>query len=350
MKKLYVAGNTGSGKTAFALGLALNWKEKGRSVGYFKPVSYVDWPACRQDDPDAVLFKTVLGLEESIDELVPYHAAPSYLTGLSRDEDHLDRLRSLFEAVARSHDVMLIGGSGNSFWMGSVGLDAASVSLALGSPLIYMVRADDDFSIDRAVCMCNYFRSRGVRLLGIVFNAIARPILGKTEAVYKPVFENQGIRVWGTIPRHSELDFPKVYEYKEALGAEVLCCRESLNLPVERVVVGAMTMESALSYLRRAPRKAVVTGGDRSDICLAALETDTSVLILTGGLYPEVQILARAEELGVPVLLVTSDTYSAVAKINSVVRRICPHDKDAQEVARRSVLERIDIEELWQQL
>ena len=38
------------------------------------------------------------------------------------------------------------------------------------------------------------------------------------------------------------------------------------------MLVGAMSVESALSYFRRKPNKAVITGGDRADIQLAALE------------------------------------------------------------------------------
>ena len=58
-----------------------------------------------------------------------------------------------------------------------------------------------------------------------------------------------------------------------------------------------------MTYFRRKPNKAVITGGDRADIQLAALETSTRCLILTGNLYPSPAVLNRAEELCVPVLL-----------------------------------------------
>jgi BioD-like phosphotransacetylase family protein len=78
------------------------------------------------------------------------------------------------------------------------------------------------------------------------------------------------------------------------------------------MLVGAMSVESALTYFRRKPNKAVITGGDRADIQLAALETSTRSLVLTGNLYPNPVVLNRAEELGVPVLLTSLDTLSAV--------------------------------------
>ena len=83
----------------------------------------------------------------------------------------------------------------------------------------------------------------------------------------------------------------------------------------------AMGAESALTYFRRKPHKAVITGGDRTDIQLAALETSTRCLILTGNLYPPPVVLDRAEELGVPVLLSNLDTLSAVDIIDEYFGR-----------------------------
>ena len=49
-------------------------------------------------------------------------------------------------------------------------------------------------------------------------------------------------------------------------------------------MLGAMGAELALKFFRTKPDKIVITGGDRADIQLAALETDTKCLVLTGNL------------------------------------------------------------------
>ncbi|MBC7106242.1 MAG: hypothetical protein H5T97_09900, partial [Firmicutes bacterium] len=104
-----------------------------------------------------------------------------------------------------------------------------------------------------------------------------------------------------------------------------------------------MTIESALGYFRRAANKAVVTGGDRAEIALAALETSTSVLILTGGLYPDVRVVARAEERGVPVILVYYDTFTTVEKMGTVARHLRPEDRNAIAIARENVARYCDL-------
>ena len=79
--------------------------------------------------------------------------------------------------------------------------------------------------------------------------------------------------------------------------------------------------EAALPRFRRQLNKAVFTGGDRTDIQAAALETSTTCLVLTGNLQPTSTILKRAEELGVAVLLVPDNTLETVEKVEGIFGR-----------------------------
>jgi BioD-like phosphotransacetylase family protein len=76
-----------------------------------------------------------------------------------------------------------------------------------------------------------------------------------------------------------------------------------------------MSAEAALAYFQQRANKAVVTGGDRTDLQLAALETPTSCLVLTGNLYPSPQVVDRARARQVPIVLVEHDTLTAVREI-----------------------------------
>jgi BioD-like phosphotransacetylase family protein len=79
-----------------------------------------------------------------------------------------------------------------------------------------------------------------------------------------------------------------------------------------------MTADTALHRFREQANKAVITGGDRTDIQLAALETSTTCLILTGNLHPSPLIVKQAESLGVAVLLVRDNTMETVEAIERV--------------------------------
>jgi BioD-like phosphotransacetylase family protein len=70
-----------------------------------------------------------------------------------------------------------------------------------------------------------------------------------------------------------------------------------------------------MSWLRRSVDKVFITGGDRADLVLMALETAPSAVILTGNIYPSAQVTATAERRGVPLLLVGEDTYTTVTRL-----------------------------------
>ena len=67
---------------------------------------------------------------------------------------------------------------------------------------------------------------------------------------------------------------------------------------------------------------AIVTGGHRIDLQLAALETSTSVLVLTGNSRPSLAVLDRAEDREVPIILVTDDTLTTVERAEGIFGHI----------------------------
>jgi BioD-like phosphotransacetylase family protein len=101
----------------------------------------------------------------------------------------------------------------------------------------------------------------------------------------QPALERLGIPVYGVLPQ-ARLAAISVGELADALGARFLVLPDRRFALVETLTVGAMTVEAALPRFRRQPNKAVITGGDRTDIQLAALETSTRALILTGNMEP----------------------------------------------------------------
>lgn len=346
MKNIYIAGNPDSGKTAVALGLALKFKELGYRVGYFKPVDTGRKTASGKiPGGDAVLMKHVLEMDAPVGLISPAKAGPAYLSRPGANLISLQEIKSAFDEISRDCDVVLVEGAIYPYALSSVGLDATALAREFGSHIVTVMKAENDFSLDQVMFYNRYLAQRH-NLAGTVFNNVPRALLAKTEGIFKPILEDAGFPVLGIIPSRPEISAPTVSEYQEVLGAEVLVGQEHMDRLVEDVVVGAMTMDSALAYLRRAANKAVVLGGDRADLAMAALETHTSVLILTGGLYPNVSVLARAGEKGVPVLLTYQDTYTAIEMLGQVSRHLKPTDQTGIDVARDNINLYFD----WQRL
>jgi BioD-like phosphotransacetylase family protein len=87
----------------------------------------------------------------------------------------------------------------------------------------------------------------------------------------------------------------------------------------------------------------VITGGHRADIQLAALETSTKCLVLTGDQTPNEIIIARARELGVPIILVHHDTLATVEKLESVLGRIRIREDRKVQRARELLRDRLNV-------
>jgi len=79
-------------------------------------------------------------------------------------------------------------------------------------------------------------------------------------------------------------------------------------------LIGTMQVDNFMMHLRRREGCAVIVGGDRSDLQLAALYANSPCIILTGNIAPSELIRAKAEAVGVTLVVVKEDTYS-VARV-----------------------------------
>ncbi len=334
MKNLYLLNTPGCDHTAVALGLALNFRERGLKVGFLKPVGC---PASSGLDEEAALMHQVMSPDAPDESIMPFMAGPSYLSHRQSLSRLKDRLAQAYQQVAARSDVVVISSPAAPYVATGFQMDVASLATALNAAVLLVVRVENDFSADQAIFYNEYLELKNIPVAGTVFNNAPRSLLAKIQGVYAPLLAERNYRSLGIIPAQPALLAPTVEEIHQVLGGEILAGEENLGLKVEDIVVGAMTIESALSYLRRSPNKAVVTGGDRADLALAALETSTSAVILTGGLYPDVKVVARAQDKGIPLILVHHDTYSAVERLNAISHHIRATDQEAVAWAKNNV-------------
>ncbi|HEX9118830.1 MAG TPA: phosphotransacetylase family protein [Anaerolineae bacterium] len=319
---LYVtSAETFSGKSAVCVGMGMRFRQDGFKAGYMKPVN-VDCPLCDGlgNDDDVLFAKQILEMPESPDLIGPVALTPAKLEQQMRGAsvDWEARLKNAYDKVAANRDVLVLEG-GRSMREGYVtGLPPRRVVELLDSQTLLVLKHDLPLMLDRALSAKNYF---GDRLLGTVINQVPRNQVDWVHDLVVPFLKRQGVEVFGVLPKDQVLAAPSVRELAEGLGAEILCCSEAVDNLVETMLVGAMSVESALSYFRRQPNKAVITGGDRGDIQLAALETSTRCLILTGNLYPSPAVLNRAEEMHCPIILTNKDTLTTTEIIEGYFGR-----------------------------
>lgn len=321
MKALYITSlHKFSGKTAVCLALGQRFQHQGYKVGYFKPVSAHPWEPIpgRAHDEDADFVRRTLGLEESLVDMVGVVLSPNLIEEMEGGaRDLMAEVQAAYQRVTPGKDIMLIEGGASLREGISLGVDPTHVAETLDVQALAMVRFRNYLSMMDA-CM-EAQRHLGARLVGTFINAVPDEAQSFIAQTARPYLEEQGVPFFGAMPHREQLQAISVGELAEVLGGKFLALPEKEDVLIEQLLVGAMSVEQALPRIRRIPgTKAVITGGDRADIQLASLETATQCLILTGNLRPVPEVLRRAEQLGVPVLLVRKNTMETVDAIEDV--------------------------------
>ncbi len=352
MITLYVTSTeTFSGKTAVCIALGKRFIEEGLKVGYMKPVSTsARRIQGRVIDEDAQFIKHIFDLSEPLDVIAPVALTPQIVEGVLDGSDTTDfvaRLKRAYEQVAEGKDVIILEG-GSSLVEGSlVNLASPVVADLFEARELVVVKYRSDLVVDE---LLGARLMHGDSMVGAVINAIPRQKVQFVDEVMRPALAKRGIKTFAVLPQERILQSISVGELAECLGGEILCCEDRGEELVEHLMVGAMSVDSALTYFRRKPNKAVITGGDRPDIQLAALETSTKCLILTGNLQPSPIILGRAEEVGVPMILVRYDTLTAVEIIEQFFGKTRFHQEKKIVRFRKMLDERFDFEALYRDL
>lgn len=330
---IYVTGTRFSGKTALCLGLMQKFSELGFRVGYFKPIGVgLKEVKGKPLDPDVYLMREILGLRESPEVITPITLGRRYLDEVENCGELEHRVMEAYEEVSGDKDILLIEAPPDPELLICCGLDVPSLAERFKARIIFSVRGVEDEVAERIILYKEFFKFRGVELLGAILNFVPLQQLERMRGVVSPILKRCGVEILGVVPDKRELTMNTVEELRDILEAEVLAGKDRMDRLVDGYLVGAMTPESALTWLRRSVGCAFITGGDRTDLILTALETMPSVIILTGNIYPSVSVLTAAEEKGIPILLVPYDTYTTVMKLEHLDGRITPSPTSKRKI------------------
>ncbi len=338
-----------SGKSATILGMTHQLKEKGIAVAYGKPLgTCVSGNSIEFVEEDVHFIAQALDLSERQVRSPLLFLDRETVSKRLQGEDSLDYSQSLQQYVQQAEgDLVLLEGPG-TLWEGSLfNLSAGQIARVVDASILLVVRYHSLLLADSLVGAKQFL---GDRLLGVLINDIPAEELESTQTSIKPFLEGQGIAVLGMLPRSNLLRSVSVRELSEQLEAKVLCRPDRLDLMVESLTIGAMNVNSALEYFRQRENMAVVTGGDRTDLQLAALETSTQCLILTGHVPPRSLILNRAEDLEVPILSVDLDTLTTVEIVDQAFGKVRLQEPIKVQCIQQLMKEYFDIDRLMNKL
>ena len=337
MLPILIAANSAfAGRTLLSVGLAMKLMDMGHSVGFLKPIGNLPVKTGKEIyDADALFIKETLGLPDPLDVISPllmtYENQTLLLQGGIKDAQKqvVAALKSL-----KKRDFVIVCGAADLLEGSVLGLDTLSLAEAMKASVLMVEPWRGDVSSDT---LFGAGALLGERFAGGVFNKVPGGMTGHVKDEVKPFLEKKGIPVFGILPKDKFLESVTVASLNEILNGTVLCCEDRLDEFVENFLIGAMDVDSALNYFRRTPNKAVITGAHRSDIQLAALETSTKVIILTGGFQTNEVVLGKARYRGIPIISVPDDTFTTIDKIELRMGKTSIREKRKVERAKELI-------------
>ncbi|MEX2547400.1 MAG: AAA family ATPase [Chloroflexota bacterium] len=380
MRQLYLAATgINRGKTTVALGLLAALVDRGLDVGFTKPVgqryAIVDGEPA---DEDAILMRAALGLTDPLNVMSPVHLPRGFTKSYIRGEvtpDLAGRIRRAHKALADSHDLLLVEGTGHAGVGSVVGLSNAQVARMLKAPAAIVAEAGVGRPIDEIVLNRALFARHGVEVVGAIINKVDATAHPTLPDVLRDGLARHGIELLGMLPYKPLLSNPTLSMLVEQVKGEVLSQSDDLDRVIEHVAIGAMQPRHLIE--RIGPGSLLIVPGDRTDVIHAMVaanrasriggerrglfarrrqvfgrapedpnRTELAGLVLTGGYRPRPRDLEAIRQERLFAFLVETDTYEAASEVHDLLVKTHPADREKIELTRQLVSEHLDIDKV----
>jgi uncharacterized protein len=341
MKNIIIGSvSEGAGKTSLTVGLAKTLKMK---FGYLKPFGdRLIYRKKRLWDYDSSVMVNIFGLDQSSEDMTIgfEHAKLRYMY-----DEAATRSKLLEMAQKLSHNqALLVEGGKDLAYGSSVRLDTFSLAQTLGGKLILVISGDEGTVSDDITYLKKYVNMAGIDY-GVVINKVTN--LEDYKNTHLQDIKDMGIEVLGIIPYEHELTYLTTGYLAEKLQARVIAGESGLHQRVKHVFVGAMSGDvAARGPLFKKESKLVITGGDRSDMIVAAMEGSTAGIILTNNIIPPQNLISKAHDKNIPMLLVPFDTFETARQIDNMTPLLTKDDSHRVDLLAKLVSQYVDLKSL----
>jgi len=315
MHRLVVASTRrNAGKTSIIIGLA---RARNLTFRYLKPFGdRIYYRKKRLWDYDAALLANIFNLPEPPEDMSLGfdHVKIRFMF----DEERLKAaFNAIFAGMGSDAPPVLVEAGATLAHGAYVHLDAMTLARELEAHLLLVVSGTEEEIMDDLCFLRRHLGGRPAEGLSVIINKLPDP--QDFRDVHGAELEVLELPILGCLPYQAELTHFSVRVLAERLFARVIAGDEGLERTVERVFIGAATTDAVMQdhHFRQA-NKLVITSGDRTDMVLAALETESAGVVLTNGILPPHSVTAKATAQGVPLLLLPGDTYQVARQIDQM--------------------------------
>ncbi len=342
MKSLTITSTrTAAGKTTVGLGIALNANVK---CGYFKPYGdHLVYSKKDLNDMDAMVFQEWLNLSQGTLDCTLGYDSDKILSHWN-SEELTGALKKRFDCAAEGMDIVLVESGRNYSFGGFMGMDSITLAETFDSEVLLVADGDVHLILDKVLAVQKCLEGRA-KLKGIVINKVDIEYRERIENEVPPILDRAGIKLFGILPKQQILEQGNVELVLDKLNAKLVAGSEGLDNPIDTVQVGALSANQAM----RMPtfyheNKMLITGGDRVDLIFASLNSDTAGIILTNNILPHPKIMAKADDMNIPIISVAMDTYATAKAVDNIISEIRPDEEDKKLIITEMAKKELDID------
>jgi len=369
MRNIFIAA-TGQhvGKTTATLGLVANFRQRGFTTGYCKPMGqkYVETAPGEVADKDAVLFAETLGFE-----MIPrIHSPVIILPGLTRryitepsSFDFKSRIQYAANYLEANCDLVVYEGTGHPGVGSVVDLSNAQVAKMLGSGVLMIVEGGIGSTIDRMNMSLALFREEGVPILGVLVNKVREDKFDDIKFHLEKRFKDMDIPLLGVLPYDPTLSFPIMEAVNQAVDGKVILNEHRLNNKIEEIIAGSLIDTEVFNSFQNLLLVVSYRRLDEAMQKIQAISDDLKLekpmlsgVIVTGdgrrAHWYEMADLRKPYflEHEIPVIATTLDTYGSVVKGSRIEVKINNRTPWKVDRAIELINQNVDVDDLVRRL
>ena len=347
LKGVIYIGSTGpgSGRSLLGWSLAESLLQKGIPTGFVKFVpDRKGERECSGEDPDSLLFRRLLGEENTKtlwlpnEDGVPSNGLPSFSP---------DEICERLHGWGKVWECLLLMGSERPF---------------SDRPLCPVSETDiakrlqaDVFLLDRYEAEATSIYSllsiqsllRGLTRC-VIINRIPAREFDREKAKMRPLLEGQeGIPV-AFVPEMSLLSSLAVGEIARRLPAEMIAGRSHAERRVRRCSLGTSLLQGPLRLFRQSYGRIVLLGPQDpgSSITEPSPEESVAGILLPGPRLPNPQLIEAAREANVSLLVCPGDAFSTLETLHDILGAIRWEDRLKQEAFSQWLLKELGVRDI----
>jgi len=301
-----------SGKTAVAAALALRLGTEDSPVAIGKVSG-----AQSSNDVDAAVFASLLP------------GSPA-LSGAISD------IASNISNSADAGTIAIVEGSSNT---------AANIELANATDGLVLLIVRYGENVDSIA------KEYGSRLAGVVINGLPKYRTEEVAGKITAEIEAAGTKLLGAIPDDRRMLAPKLGQVAEFLGGQFLTGKDESDQLLDNFLIGGLVLDWGPFYFASRNNTGVIVRGDRPDVQLAAIQTDTTrALVLTKGVRPVEYVMYEAAQRSIPIVVVPGNTHDVAEQLEGLQPNVSFDHPDKLARMVNLVSEHVDVSALEDQL